>query len=672
MAQKMPKPSPLAGVSNPFLRDRVDTPWQESFQDVPEINHTAFEAIQNSIRAVCRSNQSRGIVLHGEPGSGKTHLLQRLRFFTQREPRTWFIYLPPFPAPDRFWRHLLERFFYDICQRSKEPGPANSGSSEEATEGPGQGPLTQIEEALTRHLVNNPLGTTRELARWWAEICRQEPAGEPLFRRLEPTFGRLTVQCRLDPDVIRALRHYLAWNNRTAAYAYLLGRDLPDEELARLGIRQSLDDEDRARQAVFTFCRLAGPAFTILLAFDQIEGLQLNPDDLDGLRCFARNAVELLGDSENLLILTAVQSYFLAALRTALHSSYYDRLAQDESVLTLLARDSARRLIEFRLQTQPELIEIRRADGRRGALWPFAAGEVDAQVPAGGVSARQLIRWARHRFDQFVILPPVPQPPAQEAIARHWNERFAEELERPAVRLDEGIYEDGLLKLWQIKPPEGWQVRRSPEKDLQVFLSGEKEKVGLSISNTESMTSLARRLGRLQRLAAEGRVNRLIFLRDARLPISPTAAVTQQRLKELIRGGMRVIRPTAEAYAALNVLRQLWNKAAENDLTIGEAPVSMGQLQAWLAAYTPRPLRELMDACAPAPGGKEPEPADFADRLHEILAGRWIMTLEEAAGKLAMPVADLAQRAGEMADVAGVLPGPPALLFLHPEAAGRG
>ena len=85
----------LAGIANPFILDRVDSPWQEGVHDVPEINRTAFQSCLKSIEEVHLGNQSRGLVLHGEPGAGKTHLLQRLRLYTQKEPRTWFVSIPP-------------------------------------------------------------------------------------------------------------------------------------------------------------------------------------------------------------------------------------------------------------------------------------------------------------------------------------------------------------------------------------------------------------------------------------------------------------------------------------------------------------------------------------------------------------------------------------------------
>jgi hypothetical protein len=658
-------PALLSEVLNPFLQDRVDSPWQERFYDYPQINKLAFERCQQDIRAVQQGQQSRGLLLHGEPGSGKTHLLQRLRLATQRDPRTWFIYIPPFPSPGRFWRHLLQHFFYDVCQRSKMPEgmtivPRESLSLEE---GPGQGPLTQIEEALTRHLMGRPLSSTGELARLWRDVCIQDSPGPTLFKRLERTFGRLIVELRLDPDVMRVLRHYVTWNHRSIAYAYLLGRDLPESDLGLLGVNQSLDDEDRAKEAVLSFCRLAGTAFTIIVAFDQLEGLQLTLDDLDSLRTFSVHAVSLMAESSNLLILSAVQTYFIDILKKAVHKPSYDRLAQSESVMTLLSRDTAKRLIEFRLGINEELVRTIRENPILGPIWPFSAKEIEELIPVGGFAARDLIRWANHRFEELRL--GVKPPAASADIAQHWNERIEKELQEPAIRVEEGVYEDGLLKLFQTKAPGEFRLRRGEEKDLQLILEGRGEKVGVSVSNTENMTSLAKRLKRLQDLLGQNKVTKLMLVRDSRLPISPTARTTQERLKELSKRGTKLIRPAVEAYAALSVLRKMWNEAAESDLLVGDSRVSMGELKKWLAEATPRPLQDLIDAF------QEPraEPPDnLLDRLLEVLAGRWVMPLEEAVILMKLPEKNLVQWITEAPDVAGILGGPPPIFFLNPNA----
>ena len=413
-----------------------------------------------------------------------------------------------------------------------------------------------------------------------------------------------------------------------------------------------------------TFCRLAGEHFTIIIAFDQIEGLQLRREDIDGLRAFATQAVDLISQCHNLLILSAVQTYFLSTFREAMHQSYYDRIAQDESILTMMVKESAKTLIELRLRTQEGIASLQKEDSKRGPLWPFTAKEIEQLVPVGGVSARQLIREARHLFDKkrHVLPPPPPD------LGSHWKAQFEEELQKPITRLDEGVYEEGLLKLLEIKSPRDYRVHRGTERDLHVLLESDREKVGVSVSNSENMTSLARHLKRLQELINRKKVTRLIFLRDARLTISPTAAMTQQRLKDLEKSGMQVVRPPAEAYAALNVLRRLWNQAAENDLVIGDSTVPMGELKSWLAEKTPRDLQELIDACREAGA---PVPENLSDRLVETLTGQWVIPLKDAAQRMAVPETELAKLIVEIPEIAGLLAGPPAILFLNPEAVSR-
>ncbi len=669
MSKELQSIALLSEITNPFLQDRVDSPWQEIFYDDDQINRTAFERCLRDIKAVQMGKQSWGLILHGEPGSGKTHLLHRLRLFTRKDPRTWFIYVPPFPSPNRFWRHLLERFFYDVCQRSKMPGELTLRSPSEMPmeERPGQGPLSQIEEALTRHLMGRPLSSTQELASHWADICAQTSPGKDLFERLRKTFDRLTVQLSLDPDVMKVLRHYLTWHHRGIAYAYLLGRDLPDEDLALFGVKQSLDDEDRAKEAVLTFCHLAGSAFTIILAFDQLEGLQLAVNDLDVLRTYSVHTVSLITACNNLLVLSAVQTYFLDDLKKAIHQSYYARLAQTESVLTLLSRETAKRLIQFRLDTEEALTNYRKKNLKLSPLWPFNAGEIENCVPHGGLSARELIRWGRHRFEELSQRPE-PRPTPAPNIGQYWEEEIQRALNQPGIRIDEGVYEDGLLKAFQAKGLKDYRAERGKNRDIPLVLEGRGEKIGISISNTGNMTSLARQLKRLQALMDKKEVNRLVFIRDSRLPISQTAKASQQRLKDLTKRGMKTIRPEAEVYAALTVLRDMWNKAAENAFVIGDTTVSMGELKKWLAAETPRPLQDLIDSCRTVEGGL---PEDLPDKLLEILIGKWIIPLQDVAQQVSVPETDLSQWIMQSPDIARILSGPPALIFLNPEAAER-
>ena len=94
----------------------------------------------------------------------------------------------------------------------------------------------------------------------------------------------------------------------------------------------------------------------------------------------------------------------------------------------------------------------------------------------------------------------------------------------------------------------------------------------------------------------------------------------------------------------------------------------MGDLQRWLAENTPRPLQELADAIQEVTIAA---PDALADRLLEILTGRWIIPLGDAAQEVGISEGELARFAMEKPDIAGLLAGPPALLFLNPEAVSR-
>ncbi|GIX48309.1 MAG: hypothetical protein KatS3mg131_2520 [Candidatus Tectimicrobiota bacterium] len=94
------------------------------------------------------------------------------------------------------------------------------------------------------------------------------------------------------------------------------------------------------------------------------------------------------------------------------------------------------------------------------------------------------------------------------------------------------------------------------------------------------MTSLAARLRRLLGLVQRGQLPRLLLIRDRRLrDIPATAKATRQYLKQLQESGQRLLRPSAEAYAALAAARRLLNEAEAGDLTVDGRDVSPGELK---------------------------------------------------------------------------------------------
>ncbi len=174
-------------VLNPFVSNRVDSAWDRDSVDVEAINRTAFQSCSETIELVRETGSCRGLLLSGEPGSGKTHLLQRLRRHVQHAGRDCFVYVPPVSGPDRFFRDLLQHTIQDLVG-------IRTGS-----------PSSQLETLLVRELVQ--VETKLTAAVFWADVRKRHAPGEALFAWLERPMEKLCTQLQLDPDVTRVLRH---------------------------------------------------------------------------------------------------------------------------------------------------------------------------------------------------------------------------------------------------------------------------------------------------------------------------------------------------------------------------------------------------------------------------------------------------------------------------------
>ena len=95
----------LRSGSNPFDNAFIRTPWDRSFVDVPGINSRASDLIAHKIAETRESGESAGLVLVGDPGYGKSHLLARLRH--QPDPGKLLTFVEPPRSPDRVFRHIL-------------------------------------------------------------------------------------------------------------------------------------------------------------------------------------------------------------------------------------------------------------------------------------------------------------------------------------------------------------------------------------------------------------------------------------------------------------------------------------------------------------------------------------------------------------------------------------
>jgi hypothetical protein len=72
---------------------------------VESIHQDAIATIEETLAQVAQEHGTRSLRLQGDPGSGKTYLLGRLK--KTLNDKAFFVYIKPFPQSDRIWRHIL-------------------------------------------------------------------------------------------------------------------------------------------------------------------------------------------------------------------------------------------------------------------------------------------------------------------------------------------------------------------------------------------------------------------------------------------------------------------------------------------------------------------------------------------------------------------------------------
>ena len=281
---------------NPFRDAIVASPWETTQVDVPAIHGQAFDECLFGIDRVRRSLRSAALLIHGEAGSGKTHLLGRLRSqltpqwptATHRE-ECLFVWVRLQTSPRMIWRTVRRTLVNDWFRHVVD------GRS-------------QFERILFHRLAElRP--AEGDLERWYEYMLDEHPDG------LDEEMEKIANCLDLDRNTAVAFIHIAFRRHLRDLRAWLAGTSLPQAALERMDLAQDEGDdverEDQSRQIVLMLSRLAGNGLPIVLSFDQVEALQAVPGDRDALFVFGQLVSTLHDSTSNVLIVSCMQSAFL-------------------------------------------------------------------------------------------------------------------------------------------------------------------------------------------------------------------------------------------------------------------------------------------------------------------------------------------------------------------------
>jgi hypothetical protein len=616
---------------NPFRNRIVADPWRPSGADVAEIHSNAFALCCNALNTVRKEGRSSSVLLYGETGSGKTHVLNRLQHHTLTLPNLHiFGSVRLHTSPNRLWRHLRSSFV-------------------ESLDRPGKKGRLQLELMFMRRLYL---------------LCRK-PAVR--FDELPDLIDTIRSDSHLSPNLCQALQLLIHHRHLPDVLAWLKGYSLPESAYSKLEIQppdETDDPEDLSREMVLELCRLAGPTIPVVLSFDQIEALQRYPKDIDGIFRFGQAIRSLHDETSNLLLITCVQTSFLGELRQAVAVPDFDAMSCHALTLGTLTREQALKVISSRIAAIPD------NDFDRGHLLQVLESDLADFVGEAGQNCRAILSRCADIFDNLSGAGPAPEfgksdsaPQLDTFLQDEMDAR--EETAYSHVSPDEmdDVLQGVLPSLINTLKDGCREKDGKHHPDVDMVIACPESEIGICLCNHQNMNSLAGKFRRLVQNFPTEQKMRLVLLRHPQLRIRPGAKKVNQYLRRLNDRNVRLIVPSLEALAALDALRSLLSDARSGDLTHRGLPVHEKTIREWFKSLKDCPAKAFVDEVLSESGPVSFEDQEMLQRLLELLERERIIALTEAALRMDIDATPLEAFIQNHIREIGYLEGPPVVLF---------
>ncbi|MGL4554700.1 MAG: ATP-binding protein, partial [Gemmataceae bacterium] len=539
-------------IRNPFLDIKADHTDKLPPGDVPELHADIYGAMRDAVGHARQIGQGFGLVMVGEAGSGKSHLIARLRKHLDPDPRAVLVTLRMRTGRiGHLWRPVRQQLFEELL---KPLDYKSSGAN-----------------GLLRLLGNrfpawaSSQGDEGGLLNWLIGRKRQAD--------LKPHLDAFARSCPLHHDLLKVLPQLANPDLSSLADQWLRGSQLGEEDLHRLRLApvfpSEQEREDIAAEVVLSFLRLAGDKTTLALCFDEVEAIQAGNWDKPVLREFATMAVTMLGQPGPRAVITSLRFNLHTELKQATDVTSMQKLATTSpQFMKVLEWEQMLRIVHVRLDAEPTC-RAERQHQPPGSDWPLsrqfletlhrthkriltprhvlqACGEEFTRLQAADVPAAtdafdvELIRAPSAAMPEKKVEPREPADPGKY-LSRKWEELAGKYKKLPQrVKFDD-VFAKGLPWLAHLTGlPYARSEGRHPGIDdvNLVFLSrtrGQKA-LGVALCNDPTM-NLWRRLDRLrlQWLANKGRtLAGLALLRHAEERTTPGAV---ERFKALESDG---------------------------------------------------------------------------------------------------------------------------------------
>ena len=370
-----------------------DDLWRADPVDVEAIHAPARRKFADLLDAVTSERgpgQPRILLLHGQSGAGKTHLIRALRTAAHRAGKAYFGYAQMTPDVANYADYYLRRLVNSL---EKPYDPDQGGES-------GLARLTNrlvgdkgvLDPAALEKLREAKLSEA-QLGKMVLELADDVVAAPRLMgQNLDINIVRALLYLqRSDPRIDQRVRHYL------------YGRQLADLSGAAVAALDPNMGDGRAFEIIESLGRLMWTVDRAALVFciDQVEDLRFFEVYQERFQKAARDLIQLANRVPTSIVLISCLGDFYGKVRETLTQSYVDRIEKAGPVP----------LIETRTAEEARLIISKRLthEGSNGPL-EDASRYLDPRIyeEFGGLSTRRILELAQARLRADMGREPAP------------------------------------------------------------------------------------------------------------------------------------------------------------------------------------------------------------------------------------------------------------------------
>ena len=597
-------------LPNPFLEFELDHTLALPPGDVPELYADLDRGHRQAIADARRIGRGVGIITAGDPGSGKSHLIGRLRQAVEADTKAALALLKLRTGSlGHLWRPVRKSLAEELLRPYQTKGGMQNG--------------------LARILHNR-------FPQWAAAQGGCSGILDFLLGRrknsdLKPHLEAFANEVPIHYDLLKVLPQLSNPDLNLLANQWLLGHQLSEDDLRRLGLPcVLLSDRERetaAEEIVLSLLRLAGDTTTMVLCFDQVEAIQSSNWDKAVLREFAALAVALVTLPGPRVVLSSLRFNIQTALKDAAEPTDLEKMGGKRTQYTkVIDWEQMLRIVNARVDAEPTCRRERQIHPPE-KHWPLGRKFLEEfhRTNRRVLTPRFVIQGCRQEFIRLQSGGGPGDDDLNSILRDKWEQGAARFAKRPASIKFDDVFAKALP--WLVHLVDSPFTRSDGQHpgidDVNlVFFSKKKgqKSVGISLCN-DPPTTLWRRLDRLKGQWAANRGKTLGSLHLLRYADERTTDTALVRFEALQADGVRVHLIPTQQLVELSAYQTMLAEVNLGDLTLPSGkPVELPEYDDWVREHFPQTqsVKELLiDLFGPLPEPAAKRQMASAGAAHE-------------------------------------------------------